>query len=77
MTFQKKKKSQTVTDRWDFSVIKLHELSGYQGLRLPTMQMATLGLPSLGCMQMCAEGGVLYVQVSVQFFLKAMTTHCN
>lgn len=77
MTFQKKKKSQTVTDRWDFSVIKLHELSSYQGLRLPTMQMATLGLPSLGCMQMCAEGGVLYVQVSVQFFLKAMTTHCN
>lgn len=78
MTFQKKKKNPRLSlIDGDFSVIKLHELSSYQGLRLPTMQMATLGLPSLGCMQMCAEGGVLYVQVSVQFFLKAMTTHCN
>lgn len=60
--FPKKKNPRLSLIDGDFSVIKLHELSSYQGLRLPTMQMATLGLPSLCCMQMCAEGGVLYVQ---------------
>lgn len=50
------------TDRWGLLVIKLHELSSYQVLKLPTIQMATLGLLSLCCMQMCAGGGVLYVQ---------------